>query len=76
MSIYKRRSKKKAQGISGLQEPDRMCQPRYSVVKEQTTWLGTRASWLGEKKNVPPYIGANVHDPCENGTPTTRDFLR
>jgi hypothetical protein len=21
----------------------------------------------GEKKNVPPYIGANVHDPCENG---------
>jgi hypothetical protein len=28
------------------------------------------------KNIVPLYIGANVHDPCENGTPTTRGFLR
>jgi hypothetical protein len=23
-----------------------------------------------------PTLGANVHDPCENGGATTRDFLR
>ena len=29
-----------------------------------------------EQKIVPSTLGADVHDPCENGGATTRDFLR